>query len=292
MNKQRVLIRALSLIPKLGPVSINKIIKLYPELEQLWLNSDETIYSKLGNNIASKLLPTIHNINPNKLEVEINKTDIKYITIIDKEYPSLLKQIYDPPVVIYYKGNINVLKYKYKLAVVGSRKLSNYGKQIMPYLLKPLTNNIVIVSGLAIGADSMAHKIAVDNKKTTIAILGGGLDYKSFYPKQNTDLAKKIIDNNGLIISEYPPGESPKAQNFPRRNRIISGLCQACLVIEAAHKSGSLITAYQALEQNREVLAVPSNMLLTNSSGTNKLLQRGALPIIHSQDIFNIYKHW
>ncbi|MFW0862128.1 MAG: DNA-processing protein DprA [Candidatus Komeilibacteria bacterium] len=292
MNKQRVLIRALSLIPKLGPVSINRIIKLYPQLEQLWHDSNENIYLKLGNNIANKLIPAIYNIDPEKLEEEINKTDIKYITIIDKEYPLLLKQIYDPPVVIYYKGNINILKYKYKLAVVGSRKLSNYGKEIIPYLLKPLTNNIVIVSGLAIGADSAAHQIAVDNNKATIAVLGGGLDYKSFYPKQNTQLAKDIINNNGLIISEYPPGKSPKAQNFPRRNRIISGLCQACLVIEAADRSGSLITAWQALDQNREVLTVPGHILLTNSLGTNKLLQRGALPIIHSRDIFNVYKHW
>lgn len=291
MNNQRVLIRALSLIPKLGPISIKRIIKLYPQLEDLWCDPYESIYAKLGN-IADKLLPNIHKINPNKLEEEINNTDIKYITIIDKEYPSLLKQIYDPPIVIYYKGDIKVLKYKYKLAVVGSRKLSFYGKQVIPYILKPLTKNIVIVSGLAVGVDSTAHQIAVENKKFTIAVLGGGLDEKSFYPKENLGLADQIVNNAGIIISEYPPGESPKAQNFPRRNRIISGLCQATLIVEAADRSGALITAYQALDQNREVLVIPNNILLTNSLGTNKLLQRGALPIIHSQDIFEVYKYW
>ncbi len=290
MNKQRVLIRALSLIPNLGPVSITKIMRVYPNLEDLWRDSNTNIKKNLGNIIADKIFPAIYNINAYKLEEEINSSEIKYITIIDKEYPYLLKQIYDSPIVIYYKGNINAFNNEKYLAVVGPRKISSYGLQIIPYLLNSIAKeNITIVSGLAIGVDSEAHKVAIKNKKNTIAVLGSGIDNNSIYPKQNLGLVQEIIDNNGLIISEYPPGTSPKPQNFPRRNRIISGLCQATLIIEAAERSGSLITAYQALEQNREVLAVPGHILLTNSVGTNKLLQRGARPIVSSEDILEIY---
>ncbi len=290
MNKQRVLIRALSFIPGLGPISILKIIKLYPDLEDFWCKSNQQLAKNLNQNIANKITNYIHNINPEQLEQNINSQNIKYLAIIDKEYPQLLKEIYDPPIILYYKGDINALAYKNKLAVVGARKISTYGQQITPQLLTPVVkNDIIIVSGLAIGIDSAAHQIAVNFNKPTIAVLGGGVDDCSLYPKQNYQLAEKIIQNNGIIISEYPPGTKPQAEHFPKRNRIISGLCQASLIIEAAERSGSLITAYQALEQNREVMAVPGNILLTNSLGTNRLIQRGAKPVMQATDILDVY---
>ena len=289
-NEQRVLLRALSFIPGLGPISLLNIIKLYPNLEALWHQSNEQIAKRLNQNIANKINNHIHNINPNELENDINSTAIRYLTILDKEYPHLLKEIYDPPIIIYYKGNLDALNCKNKLAVVGARKISNYGKQITtPLLRSSLNNNIVIVSGLAIGIDSLAHQTAVDSNKPTIAVLGSGIDEHSLYPKQNLELATNIIKSRGIIISEYTPGTKPKPEHFPMRNRIISGLCQASLIIEAAERSGSLITAYQALEQNREVMAVPGSILLTNSLGTNKLLQRGAILITSAADILDVY---
>jgi len=290
MNKQRVLLRALSLIPGLGPVSIIKIIKLYPDLELLWCESYENLCKKLNQRTVDIISSHIHKINPYQLEREFNLQTIKYLTILDKEYPTLLKEIYDPPIILYYKGNLNALSYENKLAVVGSRKISLYGKQIVPSLLKPIVEkNIIIVSGLAVGVDSHAHQLSVNLNKPTIAVLGSGIDCKSFYPKDNFGLAQSIINNRGIIISEYPPLTSPRPEYFPRRNRIISGLCQASLIIEAAERSGSLITAYQALEQNREIMAIPGSILLTNSIGTNKLLQRGAKLIVESNDILEVY---
>jgi DNA processing protein len=160
----------------------------------------------------------------------------------------------------------------------------------MPKILTPaITQNITIVSGLAIGVDSLAHQIAAQNNKPTIAVLGSGIDKNSMYPKQNANLVTKIIETNGLIISEYPPYTEAIPANFPRRNRIISGLCQATLIVEAAERSGSLITAYQALEQNRDVMAIPGNITLTNSLGTNKMIQRGAKPILIATDILEAY---
>lgn len=290
MNKQRVLLRALSLIPGLGPVSIKKIINLYPNLELLWCTSYENLCKKLNRRTVDIISSYIHKIDPYQLERELNIQAIKYISILDKEYPILLKEIYDPPIILYYKGNLNALSYENKLAVVGSRKISLYGKQIVPFLLKPIVEkNIILVSGLAIGVDSHAHQLSVNLNKPTIAVLGSGIDYKSFYPKENISLAQNIINNKGIIISEYPPLTSPRPECFPRRNRIISGLCQASLIIEAAERSGSLITAYQALEQNREIMAIPGSILLTNSLGTNKLLQRGAKLIVESNDILEVY---
>ena len=290
MNKQRVLLRALSFIPGLGPISLLKIIKLYPNLENLWLESNQQIAKTLNQNIANKITAKIHRINPSDLEKNINSTDIRYITILDKEYPGLLKEIYDPPIILYYKGDVQALAFKNKLAVVGARKMSTYGKQIIPHILSPICPyKIIIVSGMAIGVDGAAHQVAVNENCPTIAVLGSGIDNNSLYPKQNIQLAEKIIQNKGIIISEHPPGTRPQAEYFPRRNRIISGLCQASLIVEAAERSGSLITAYQALEQNRDVMAIPGNILLTNSLGTNKLLQRGARPIVQSKDILDAY---
>jgi len=207
--------------------------------------------------------------------------EIKSIKITDPLYPSLLKEITDPPPVLYYAGQWpdNNL---FPLAVVGSRQADDYGQQAIDKIFsEDILNQSVIISGLALGIDAMAHKKA----RQTIAVLGTGLDEKSFYPKENWSLFKKIITDGNLVISEFSSGIGPKSQNFPRRNRIIAGLSRATLIVQAKVRSGALITARLALENGREVLAVPGSIINELSAGTNLLINQGAIPISNSQDL-------
>lgn len=210
---------------------------------------------------------------------------IEEIGIKSGEYPELLKGIYDPPLKLYVLGNKKILK-QLNIAIVGSRTATEYGKKIAYQISKDLSNNgINIISGLAIGIDSYAHLGALQSNSIgkTIAVLGSGLD--EMYPKQNIELAKQIIKQGGCIITEYPLGTKPEKMHFPQRNRIISGLSKGVLVVEASEKSGSLITADFALEQGREVFAVPGNILNSTSAGTNNLIKQGAKLVTTYEDI-------
>ena len=212
--------------------------------------------------------------------------NIKFCTIFEKEYPFLLKQINNPPIIIYYKGNLPTNNNC--LAVIGSRANSKYGYRVCKYLLKEI-NNIYIVSGLARGIDSIAHKEALKNNLKTIAILGSSLVNSEIYPIENKNLFENIIENGGAVISEYPPHQRISRFNFVARNRIISGLSKAVLIIEGKKKSGTLITAKFALEQNRDVLAVPGNIFDQNSYTPNYLISEGAIVVKSSKDINNIF---
>ncbi len=184
----------------------------------------------------------------------LQQFNIKLLTFWDDEYPESLKRIFDPPAFIYYKGSLKP-EDKLALAIVGTRVPTQYGKIVTEQLCKDLVeNDITVVSGLARGIDTQAHRSVIMNRGRTLAVLGCGLD--RIYPPENKKLAEEI-EGNGALISEYPLGTMPDAGNFPRRNRIISGLSLGVLIIEAGMKSGALITAFQALEQNREVFAVP-----------------------------------
>ena len=211
---------------------------------------------------------------------------IEEISINSKEYPQNLKNIYDPHKKIYLIGNKDLL-YQKGIAIVGARDATQYGKKIAYNLAKELSEqNIVIISGLAIGIDSYAHKGALE--KGTIAVLGSGID--NIYPKENLELAREIIKNKGCIISEYPLGTKPERLHFPQRNRIISGLSDGVVVIEASKKSGALITAEFALEQGKEVFAVPGDINKKQSEGTNQLIKDGAILLTSATDILeNIY---
>ena len=198
-------------------------------------------------------------------------------------YPDLLTHLADPPPLLYAKGRADI-NFPHLLAVVGSRKCTTYGKQVVNDIVCTLAlNDIVIVSGFAFGIDILAHHAALKVEKPTIAVLAHGLD--TIYPASNTNSVQSILKHNGTLISEFPLGILPTKYSFPRRNRIISGLAHATLVIEAAKKSGSLITAYHALEQNRDVFAVPGNIYSKTSQGTNNLIQRGAKLIQSAKDI-------
>jgi len=214
-------------------------------------------------------------------------SSIKKITINDESYPTLLKQIFTPPKELYVLGNLEKEE-KNPLAVVGTRLPSSYGKAICYSLVKELAaRGITIISGLAKGIDGIAHEAALDAHGKTIAVLGSGLNV--LYPSIHKKLAEEIVTKGGALVSEYPPDTPPDHWQFPARNRIIAGLSQATLVIEAPKKSGALITAFFALNEGREVLSVPGEINKENSGGTNNLIKLGAKPVTQAQDVLEIF---
>lgn len=213
---------------------------------------------------------------------------IEEISIKNNKYPNQLKNIYDPPAKLYVLGNKSILNQR-NFAIVGSRKATQYGKKIAMQISKELAENgLNVVSGLAIGIDSYAHLgcLQVKDAGKTIAVLGSGLDV--IYPKENRKLAEQIINSGGCIISEYPIGSKIEKNNFPQRNRIISGLSEGILVVEASKKSGALITTEFGAEQGKEVFAVPGDINKEQSEGCNLLIKDGANVVTSSQDIIYI----
>ncbi|MDZ7374166.1 MAG: DNA-processing protein DprA [candidate division KSB1 bacterium] len=209
---------------------------------------------------------------------------VQFVTYWDPEYPKALKQIPDPPPLLYCKGTLKSEKETF-LAVVGTRTPTAYGRVMTEKLCRELAERgLTIVSGLARGVDTIAHRAALQAGGRTVAVLGSGLDV--IYPGENTDLARKIAAQ-GALLTEFPLGAQPDAPNFPRRNRIIAGMCVGTLVVEAGDKSGALITARYALEQGREVFAVPGNVTSEKSRGTNRLIKEGAKLVESADDILD-----
>ncbi|MBT2649628.1 DNA-processing protein DprA [Bacillus sp. ISL-34] len=228
-------------------------------------------------------LKDLHSLNTiDKLKIYEN-SQIHCLTIFDDEYPFLLKQIFDPPWVLYFKGDKRLLTRKNTLGVVGTRKPTTYGLEALKTILLPLIKKkFVIISGVAAGIDAESHKITLSVGGDTIGVLGGGL--MQIYPKSNVPLAEEII-NKGLLISETPPEMKAEPWMFPLRNRIISGLSQGVFVVEAKERSGSLITAQAALEHGREVFALPGNVTSPESLGTNQLISDGAKLVLSARQI-------
>ncbi|MDU1911208.1 DNA-processing protein DprA [Fusobacterium sp.] len=226
-----------------------------------YFNIDDTEYKKIINSKTLSLDKEIENLKKNK---------VKVLSLKNNNYPEELKNISQPPVFLYYKGDISLLKNK-RIGVVGTRKATVYGKITCEKMTEELVNNeITTVSGLALGIDSICHKKTLDKSGKTIAVVGSGLDI--IYPKENRILWENI-EKYGLIISEYPLGTEPIGYNFPMRNRIIVGLSRGILVIESQKKGGSLITAELALEEGREVFAVPGDIFSPSSEGCNNLIK-------------------
>lgn len=241
--------------------------------------------SIIHNGDWNKIYRDVLDKRPIEKEDVLNKVkelNCSYITILNGSYPLSLKSTFKPPFVLFYKGNIELLKTeKRKIAVIGSRDNSEYGKITTENICKDLVKeNFVIVSGLAKGIDSIAHKSCLDNNGETIAVLGNGINVT--YPKENDMLYKKI-GNEGLIISEYPPNVLPDSFNFPKRNRIIAGLSEGVLVIEAKEKSGTMNTVSHALEDGKQIFCVPERSNL--NSGCNKLIKEGAKLVETAKDI-------
>ncbi|MCY7133642.1 DNA-processing protein DprA [Streptococcus gordonii] len=204
-------------------------------------------------------------------------------SILDEIYPWDLSEIYNPPALLFYQGNIDLLELP-KVAVVGSRDSSKLGNQSVQKIIKELNNELIIVSGLARGIDTSAHMAALQNGGRTIAVIGTGLDV--FYPKANKKL-QSYIGKNHLVLSEYGPGEQPLKFHFPERNRIIAGLCRGVIVAEAKMRSGSLITCERAMEEGRDVFAIPGSILDGKSDGCHHLIQEGAKCIMSGSDVLS-----
>ncbi|HGD2991351.1 TPA: DNA-processing protein DprA [Streptococcus agalactiae] len=219
-----------------------------------------------------------------KLRQEFKKFPV--LSILDSNYPLELKEIYNPPVLLFYQGNIELLS-KPKLAVVGARQASQIGCQSVKKIIKETNNQFVIGSGLARGIDTAAHVSALKNGGSSIAVIGSGLDV--YYPTENKKL-QEYMSYNHLVLSEYFTGEQPLKFHFPERNRIIAGLCQGIVVAEAKMRSGSLITCERALEEGREVFAIPGNIIDGKSDGCHHLIQEGAKCIISGKDILSEYQ--
>ncbi|MFA4996203.1 MAG: DNA-processing protein DprA [Patescibacteria group bacterium] len=281
---------ALNAHEKIGSQTIKKALAPFGDnAEKLWKVGDSEIRKKLDSRIAELIIEAKNQFDPLAEIKKLQKLNIGYMTMYDKEYPKLLAETSDGPVVLYIRGDINALKVP-SIGVVGSRKFTHYGQKVAYQLSKSCSEaGLSIVSGLALGIDTVAHRAALDVGGITVGVLGCGLD--RIYPASNLMLGKEIIEKGGAVVSEFPPGTPPLKYNFPARNRIIAGLTLGTLVIEAAEQSGALITAYQALEYNREVFAVPGNIDSETSKGTNLLIQKGAKTVTKPEDIleeFNI----
>ena len=284
-------LNALNKIDGLGCKKLKQLMNFFGSSEKVWTASQtELEKSGIGESVAEKIVTQRPNINPDEEWAKIEKENILVFSIQDENYPTLLKQIPDSPYIIYMRGNLDCLNLP-MIAIVGSRKLTAYGNQVARSFARDLANNgICVVSGLAFGVDACAHLGALDAKGKTIAILGNSLDNASIGPRSNFQLAQEILENGGLLISEFPIETKGAVWTFPSRNRIMAGMSMGTLVVEAAEKSGSLITANLALDYNREVFAVPGPIFSPQSVGTHKLIKSGAKLVASVADILEELK--
>ncbi len=276
---------ALNMTPGVGPRAATKLLERFGsadavfharrgELESLRLQP-ETVDSIIKNEFREKAVSELERVKELGGDVLI---------LDDGSYPSLLREIDDPPPVLYVKGDWQACFEQPCVAMVGSRQCSTYGENASEMIARDLASRgLTIVSGLARGIDAAAHKGAMRGQGRTIAVLGTGID--AIYPRENTGLTREILSSGGCLVTQFPLGTPPLKDNFPYRNRIISGLSHGVVIVEASERSGSLITARLAMEQNREVMAVPGNITSGNSFGTNYLIKTGAKLVQQWQDV-------
>lgn len=292
MNKELKYWLAFSKLDGVGSASLLDIYNHFQSMEAAWIAStlDWQEVKQLRNSTIATFKENQKKINLEKLEDEVFSKDINVVTIADENYPEPLRQLSDTPAILYYKGDFLNKDFEKTLAVVGSRKCSSAAIENTKFIVNDLKNSgAIIVSGGAYGIDTASHQGALEAGLETIVVLGGGFD--NLYPKQNIPLFKKIIENNGVLLSEYYPSTLPDIFRFPQRNRIISGLSKGTLVVEANIKSGALITARLCLEQGRELMCMPGLLSNPNTQGTHKLLKEGAALVTCGEDILN-YLNW
>jgi DNA processing protein len=270
-------------IPGIGRVRLAQLENYFGSLEDAWRASPGELKRAGLDSVALRAITHWRpKVSPEAEMGKMNRHGVKVLTCNDPDYPSRLKEIYDYPPVIYIRGSL-LPEDEWCLAVVGTRRATVYGKQVTEEIVTDLAQSkITIVSGLAKGIDTVAHRSALAADGRSLAVFACGLDI--IYPGENAKLARSIIEQ-GALISEYPLGTRPRAENFPRRNRILSGLSLGVLVTEAGETSGALITAHMALEQNREVFAIPGSVLSPTSRGANHLIQEGAKLVRDYTDI-------
>lgn len=273
-----------NLVSGVGPGKFRKLNEYFDSLHDAWFASELQLQQVgIDQRTINNLIEIRQSID---LEDELEKVisrELKLITWDDDDYPRYLKEISNPPPLLYMQGEI-LPSDEWAVAVVGTRRLTAYGRQVTQDIVTGLVqNSITIISGLARGIDAIAHQRAVEMGGRTIAVLGSGL--ARIYPPEHRTLAQRITDGNGAIVTEYALDAHPDSGNFPARNRIISGMSHGVVVVEAGKRSGALITAGFALEQDREVFAVPGNINSPASEGTNRLIQQGAKLVHRAQDI-------
>ena len=274
----------LNMIRGIGPRTANMLLDRFGSPANIFAASRGAL---LGEGLKPPTIEQLHNTEIlEKAQIEIEKLEAlgaQVITLADEAYPQLLREIYDPPIALYVKGDLEAALLRPAIAVVGSRRCSTYGINAANFLSRELAaQGVTIISGLARGIDGAAHRGALEAGGKTVGVIGTGLDVN--YPKEHKKLADELAAN-GAVVSEFPLGTPPLAQNFPYRNRVISGLCYGVLIIEAAEHSGSLITARLANEQGREVFAVPGNITSQTSFGPNFLIKDGAKLVQQARDV-------
>jgi len=275
----------LSMIDNIGSIRLRALIEHYGQPERVWRASAESIRQVrgFGDKLARHVVESRKRIDPVNALEQIRRDGIRVVSFWDKCYPVLLRFINDPPLVLYVRGQLHAADYLCPVAIVGTRNCSPTGKEITYRLARQLAGEgVTVISGLARGIDAAAHNGALSAGGRTIAVLGSGVD--RVYPPVNRRLAAQIC-RRGALISEYTPRAEPEAGNFPARNRIISGMSLAVVVAEAGERSGALITADMALEQNREVMAVPGSINKAMSRGSNRLIQTGATLVLDASDV-------
>lgn len=286
MNKELAYWVATSAIGGVGTVTFGYLRKSFKTLRKFWEASDGEIYKlKIDSKTKAFIIDFRNKVDPQIYLEKVYAMGIKVVSMVDREYPANLRQISGCPPVLYFKGNL-LPSDDLAVAVVGSRNATPYGRQVTERLVFDLCKNgLTIISGLARGIDSVAHRSALDSGGRTIAVLGCGVDL--VYPAENKKLAEEIA-KSGAIVSEFPLGFPPVQSNFAARNRIISGLSLGVLVTEAAVDSGSMITAGCAAEQGREVFAVPGPITAKTAEGVNKLIKEGVHPVTDASDILEV----
>lgn len=287
MKKDRAYWLAFSAFPGVGPIRFALLLSHFGSAKNAWeATAGDLLKINFGEKLTRKFDSFRRTFNVTHYARKVRDLDIATLILTDEKYPKLLKQISDPPFVLYIRGKktetpVNLER---TIGVVGTRKVTSYGREVTQLLTKQLVNaGFTIVSGLAFGVDAMAHQAAIDAGGKTIAVLGCGVDCCN--PRSNQRLYEKIIDGNGVIISEMPLSHEPNRGLFPARNRIISGLSLGVLVTEGAQDSGSLITASDAAEQGREVFAVPGPITSSLSKGPTQLIKKGAKLVATVEDI-------
>jgi len=274
---------AFNRIPGLGTARFRLLERYFPDLETAWrAGPTELTSAGLDRRTLSSILKHRPGISPQRELDDLGKTNVRALIWNDPGYPARLKEIYDPPPVLYVRGDL-LPEDERSVAIVGTRRATVYGREVASAIAGDLARNgVTIVSGLARGVDGVAHRAALDAGTRTVAVLASGVDI--IYPREHVSLAEEIA-NHGALVSEYPLGIRPDASNFPRRNRIMSGMTLGTLVVEAGESSGALWTVRHALEQNREVFCVPGSIFSPASRGTNLLIQEGAKLVMDYKDV-------
>src|SRR3972149_6730146 len=279
-----------SLASGIGPKTFGSLLKYFKTAKRAWeAPGTDLKNSGLGEKTTQKFITHRNNFSFEDYQRRLKLTKVNFLALCDKTYPDLLKQIPNPPIVLYYKGNLKNVDFNKCIAVVGTRKITNYGKEITNLFSQDLAmSGLTVVSGLALGVDAIAGWGAVNVNGKTIAVMGNGVDLA--FPNVNKPLYDKILDGNGIIVSEFPLGMTPTAGSFPSRNRIIAGLSLGVLVTEGAEDSGSLITADYAFKFNRKVFAVPGPITSSLSAAPLRLIEKGAKLVISAEDILKEFK--